>query len=290
MGSAQYAYELSRLALADTDGVAAVIRVFMDESGVHDGSPVVSVAAYFGRPKAWKAFTKEWNLAKRPIRIFHAADCANFEGEFEGWEEDARNAFVAKLLPVLPKHQISGLSVSFRLQDLKEVLEPHPHLMRLFGNPYTACFRISTRLIVDFIEDSGSNEMLAFVHEQNDYQQEAIDAFNFVERNRNKHYGPMSLTFGSKEKYVPLQAADVLAYESNKKVRNPGGEWRRSLAAMNPNGEHCLLLYYPKERLHKLVESLRGAQQEAMSLTEPFSLYGKVPTFMKPKRRRSKGG
>jgi len=288
VGSARYAYELSRLALADADGIAGVIKVYMDESGTHEGSPVVAVAAYFGRPKTWMAFTKEWNIAKRPINVFHSVDCANYEKEFEGWNQERRDPYVANLLPVLARHKIAGVSVSMKLQDLKEVLEPRPDLMQLFGNPYTACFRITTRLIVEAVEAMGSNERLAFIHEDNDYQHEAIDAFNFVKSTRDKHYGPMTLTFGAKDQYVPLQAADVLAYESNKRVRKPESEWRRSFTAINPGDTRCTVLYYPKDKLSKLIESLERAQREAKTLPEPFSLYGKVPTFLQSKQSRKR--
>src|SRR2546423_288143 len=83
VGSSLYVWKLSRTALADRDGIVVVLRIYMDESGLHHGSPVVTVGGYYGRPKAWKAFTREWNAAKRPIEIFHSADCANLKGEFE---------------------------------------------------------------------------------------------------------------------------------------------------------------------------------------------------------------
>jgi hypothetical protein len=61
----------------------------------------VSVGAYLGTQRTWRDFTKDWNVAKRPIRVFHAVDCQNLRGEFDGWTGDERNAFVTNLLPVL---------------------------------------------------------------------------------------------------------------------------------------------------------------------------------------------
>ena len=60
---------LSRAILASTKGMVAVFSVYLDESGTHDGSPVVTVAACLARPEQWGEFTTEW-LA-RPI---HGAD------------------------------------------------------------------------------------------------------------------------------------------------------------------------------------------------------------------------
>lgn len=58
MGNAQLVYEMSRMALCEADGNVIAIKVAMDESGVHDGSPVLTVAAYVARPEQWRNWTK----------------------------------------------------------------------------------------------------------------------------------------------------------------------------------------------------------------------------------------
>ena len=54
-------------------------------------------------------WTKEWNRTKRPIKVFHSADCANLAGEFKDWDKAKRDEFVATLLPVLPKYRLLGV-------------------------------------------------------------------------------------------------------------------------------------------------------------------------------------
>ena len=43
-----------------------MLKIYMDESGTHDGSPVVTVGAYMARPKEWAGWTTKWNIAKKP--------------------------------------------------------------------------------------------------------------------------------------------------------------------------------------------------------------------------------
>ena len=69
------------------------------------------------------------------------------------------------------------------------------------------------------IEEYGSNERLAFFHERNDYKQEVMRSFDYVLVQRRQHSSEMTLAFGSKTGYTPLQAADILAYEGNKLMR-----------------------------------------------------------------------
>jgi hypothetical protein len=101
MGSARLVYEMSRLALCEADGHVIVLKVAMDESGVHDGSPVLTVSAYVGRARQWEAWTKLWNVTKRPIKVYHATDAANLRGEFESWSEPQVTELVKKLLPLI---------------------------------------------------------------------------------------------------------------------------------------------------------------------------------------------
>ena len=112
----------------------------MDELGIHDGSPVVTVGSYVATPKQWKLWTKDWNAAKAPIKVFHASDCEALVEEFKGWDEERRNKFVANLLPVLPRFKLKGLVVGINLNDYNAALKGRDDLRKLLGTPYTACF------------------------------------------------------------------------------------------------------------------------------------------------------
>ena len=138
MSSAQHVWEFSRAFLSDRDGYVAVLNVFMDETGIHDDARMVAVGGYISRPKHWRAWTKDWNRAKRPIKVFHATDCANFRGEFEGWTKEQRDPYVANLLPVIPAHELAGIVIGVQLEDLAAGLKDHPELIEMFGAPYTA--------------------------------------------------------------------------------------------------------------------------------------------------------
>jgi len=94
-------------------------QVFMDETGIHDGSPFVAVAAYVAESATWVGWTEQWNIAKQPIKVVHAADCANLKGEFEDWTKEQRDAFAAKMLPILPAHKLVGLIFAIQMDDLR---------------------------------------------------------------------------------------------------------------------------------------------------------------------------
>lgn len=267
MTSARDVYELSRAVLAEGngDGWIAVLRVYMDESGTHDGSPVVAVGAYVALPRVWRDWTKVWNRRKRPIRIFHSNDCANFWGEFEGWDKERRDPFVAQLLPTIPEHQTAAFVAGIRMDDFREVCRSHPHLAKVIKTPYTACFQWVVQDILRFLNAHSDLQKLAIFHENNEYMAEATHCFDFVKRFDNRGR-KMTLAFGSKEDYVPLQAADVLAYEGNKRFRNPTGPKRRAWTAINPKGTNRSSLYFDKAKLVEFAESVNGMGDAEMAL------------------------
>src|SRR5579884_3589755 len=122
MSTAQLVYEMSRMALCESDGNVVVIKVAMDESGVHDGSPVLTVAAYVARPSQWRDWTKRWNAAKRPIKVYHAVDSANLAGEFKGWTPDERDAVAICVLDALHDADIPGVVIGLHMDEYRKAI------------------------------------------------------------------------------------------------------------------------------------------------------------------------
>ncbi len=258
MTSAGDVYDLSRAILADHDGYVAVLKVYMDESGIHDGSPVLTVGAYVARPHVWRDWTRLWSVRKRPVRVFHSTDCANLRGEFKGWTPVQRDAFVAQLLPVIGDANMLSFVSGIRVHDYDGVLRSYPWLERFLGTPYTACFQWVVHEIVDGFRRNGVNDRIAFFHETNQWKQEALDCFDYL---KSEYYRDesLSLTFGDKSDYVPLQAADVLAYEGNKRLRDVKRPDRRAWTAINPNADKRLTRYFNTESLTSLAKGVQNS-------------------------------
>ena len=253
MTSVRQVAELSRTILAGHRGSIAVFKVYLDESGVHDSSPVVAVGGYIGRPPAWRDWTKKWNQAKKPIKIYHATDAQNLQGEFEGWTNERVGALAAKLLPIIDQSQIGALSISLDLVEFNRALAGKDHLKKLFGEPYVACFQWCIQAFLNIAYEGGNKERIAFVHEVNAYQGQALEAFSWIKENTNMGNNAISLTFGAKSDYPPLQAADILAYETNKRLRNVERPERRAWTAL---GGSKFALAYGKKNMDELVTAL----------------------------------
>jgi hypothetical protein len=233
-----------------------VLKVAMDESGVHDGSPVIAVAAYVARPRQWQDWTKRWNVAKRPIKVMHAVDCQNLTGEFKGWLKEQRDELVKRILPVIADIDIPGVVVGIQMHEFEKALAGRDDLRPIFGTPYAACFQWVVQIIMNFALGALNTERIGFVHELNDYRQEALESFNWIKKHGNPLGNIIGLQFAEKKDYVPLQAADILAYEGNKRLRDPSRQERRAWTALDPDKTRIFAAYYGRDNMADLISRL----------------------------------
>ena len=272
-----------------------MIKVYMDESGTHDSSPVVVVAGYVGRQEAWRAWTKRWNIAKRPIRVVHAVDAAALKGEFKGWTHQEVGALAAKLLPIISDSEIYGVVVSLDMIAFKAAMSSRDDLRPYFGTPYTACFHWLVQIVMNLAQEAMNKERIAFYHETNQYRGEAIQSFRWIQENGNRGGNRISLTFGGKEDFVALQAADTLAYEANKRLRDDDRPDRASWVAL---GATRFVTRYSSENMGELVtilEQIRDGKQNSInpgfgwnrSVTAGRSTSLGIHGGQRPQRKRS---
>ena len=256
MSRAREVLGLCRAVLSGRRGVVVAVKVFLDESGVHDTSPVVTVAAYMARPKQWESFTKAWRLAIRPAKVYHATDAANLRGEFRGWSTAQVAATCARALPIINQNVMVGIAAGIQMNDFREALKDRPDLLRIFGSPYGACLHWVMRTLLDRKVRSGNREIISFFHEQNSFAQEALNTFSHMKDTYGQSCGSMTFAFGSKEDFIPLQAADILAYEANKRIRAHDTPNRRPLDVLGANDGRLLIMSYDQRNLPSLVDVL----------------------------------
>jgi hypothetical protein len=238
-----------------------VLKAFMDETGIHEGSPIVAVSAYVAESATWRRWRRKWDAAKAPTKIIHAADCANYKGEFKGWTRERRDTFVAKLLPILPAHRLVGMVFAIQMEDLKEALKGSEELLELLGNPYTCCFQWALMSIMVLAAHHGAGKRIKFIHEINDYKGEAIKTFEYVNEHHNPQHIAVTLAFGTKADNSQLQAADVLAYEAAKFLKDPVRPPRRSWLALEPD-RTIIWHRFGKENIANLVAELRNFREK----------------------------
>jgi uncharacterized protein DUF3800 len=203
-----------------------VLDAYMDASGLHDGSPVVSISGFVADESTWVEFTGAWDAvlhrSSRPSRLtrFHAFDCARYEGEFF----DARWSFAERLLlygdltEVIRKSAIRPVSSSVITECFSQISPEELELLQRGENRLGTPLDLATHMILQqtstCARDSGPGQTVNIVFDQD--RKEVEEHFlEFVKQYAGGYYlGDIftAVGFEDSRNVLPLQAADMLNY------------------------------------------------------------------------------
>jgi len=192
-------------------------NAYFDESG--KDSPVLVVAGYLATEPTWRKFIKKW---VKPLTrdgatvISHATDLEAGRGQFtkeKGWSDDRRAIVREKLISVLEGNLRLGIYTSLVVDDYERMITGARR--EHFGTPYDFCVKNCLRHISMLCQEMHQLEPVAYIVELGGGKQRRLqEAFNreFNHEPTRKLFRLGSLTFETKERAVPLQSADMLAY------------------------------------------------------------------------------
>ena len=202
-----------------------MLDAYFDDSGTHQGSPAISVAGYMSTPDRWKRFESEWRetLDAYGVEFFHMTDFASGMQQFKDWPRAKREPRLNKLI------SISNRNVLFSTASVVPA-EVYDASLRHLSHPYDIAARQCLVMALGYARQAKLAGTISFVFESG-----TRGAHNFLAAYQAIHekyrarldLGPLS--FADKKKCLPLQAADILAYELHKEIpRHRGTDLRPS--------------------------------------------------------------
>jgi hypothetical protein len=193
-------------------GAAAVLEAYFDESERKGGT--FCVAGYaFAKPQV-KKFTKEWSRLFSGIKGgLHMVDLVHGRKAFEGTKIEERNRFLVEAVKIINERMSVGVAISCKLAEVKEHA---PAWVSGFGHAYPLCCHLAMTSLGAYLKQQQSPETVAYVFESGHafegearkFMTEAVTHAALKESYR--HFGD---SFLQKSDAVPLQAADLLAWE-----------------------------------------------------------------------------
>jgi hypothetical protein len=215
-----------------------VLHAYLDDSGSHAQSPVLILAGYFGSETQWNKFDRRWRNAidTEGLKEFHANRFwAHYTGkpipEYKGWDKRRCNQFIVKLVGIICSHRIFPVSSTVVMQDWGAL--PKDERAVLTGAGYDDSGKLTSlgapnkSYFVPFLWSVHSalrycnpGHVMNFSFDRNDFiSGYATNYFRIVK----KPWAPQSpklgeLFFVDSERSSPIQAADLLAYETHKYI------------------------------------------------------------------------
>jgi Protein of unknown function (DUF3800) len=206
-----------------------IIDVYMDESGTHDSSEMMTIGGLVGRPNHWHYFDRRWAkmLKKRSIPYFHTKSLLDTHKPFKGWTRAQKAELINRAGDIQQKQTMFGFSTALRRSDYEEFYKSGERPKKIpLDSLYGLCFRYCATWLPSILEASlGTKDFeINFIMEAG--HKNAGDALRVFNQIKNEADNPAifkSLTFRNKES-LGLQGADYVAHATWLVESEPGVE------------------------------------------------------------------
>lgn len=187
----------------------AMLTAYFDESGSSHTDKVFVVAGYVSSVNNWEKFEKRWTELLRQYEIskLHRSELENFQGEFKTWNPEKRARFLRSAHAIIKAYTYVGIGSAI-LKDHFAHGE-NKILLEKVGGPYTWCIHECLVAIRYWRENRSNRTPIRCVFEKGLSGKSNLE-FTLGSLLRECHIDGWS--FESKN-CIPLQAADVVAYE-----------------------------------------------------------------------------
>lgn len=202
---------LALLEMLGDKPVAVVQLSYFDESERESGT--LCVAGYaFAAPQARK-FTKEWSRLFDNHGGFHMKHFAHRRGRYTGMSDAEHARMMREAVRIINSRMTAGVAVSCSVPEMRAV---SPIWIRGFGNAYPVCCHWAMVALATLLKRVGVIDPIAYIFEKgHPHEAEAryFVATASLSPELKKYYRHHSDAFVPKSDAVPLQAADLLAWE-----------------------------------------------------------------------------
>lgn len=220
--------------------MVAMLIAYLDESYNHrteknPNDPLIyTVACCVSTRERWSRFSKQWKSALRSMGLdhFHMTHFENRKGDYEHWGDLTRHAFFRRLKIIIKENVLYTTTLSVNCADYDELIKGE--MRTEWGKTY---YGFDVRLILkhlgEWADETGYQGTIHYVFAELNKQGSELDRIFRLclsrpdVRERYRLHGMW--TKGLMRDVVQLQAADVFAYELNKRAVNHFGTGKKTV-------------------------------------------------------------
>jgi hypothetical protein len=200
-----------------------MLTAYLDDSGTHDDSEVVLWAGLCANHFQWALLAELWQQqlkapcpGKEPIAKFHMTECYSRRGEFSGWNRTETDFLANEFTDIILRAGIYGYAFATPHKDWDELITGDVRV--IFGDAEGFCVRNCYVQITKWAREKAYyDRKLTFVFDSRPHREaESSMLFLFHKQfSEENERGPEleTLTFASSKELLPLQAADLFAWE-----------------------------------------------------------------------------
>jgi len=199
--------------------VIAMLGAYFDDSGTHDHSDIVVVAGIFGTgwqitslERVWRSHLERPLGYMRPLRRFHMTECHESRGEFLGWKRTETDYFCHQLRSAMIESHVAAYGIACARKDWDDLVSGD--MQAILGSPEGLCIRNVFVRCLGYLQAQYFDPQVTFVFD-NRPSTTVRDAKVVFETFQSWVQEPklMGIEFSSSFNVLPLQAADMVAWE-----------------------------------------------------------------------------
>ena len=224
---------------------------YFDESGMHGGANITSIAGYVATQETWVALEADWKvemaiLADKGVKNFHMNNAIIGTDEYLNLDHFHRFAHIKRVSEILANSDIQAIGVWVDNNEWAQVA-PKTKFFKSFPNPYSFCFEHIVHYLRMWAMQNANGESVVPVfawHQEHSPKMTALYGAQTWYRDVLA-----AISFGFPTHIIPLQAADFIAHQLNYDTLHVNyHDWTianggRTLAfdnATKRNGKHML--------------------------------------------------
>jgi hypothetical protein len=194
-----------------------MLNTYLDETG-HSKDELqkfVGMAGLIAPEAYWTYLEGEWKGILRFFNIpyFHMKEFAHSEGVFKGWkgDEPRRRDLYGVLLKTITLAEARPIGSIVPMDIFRKLTKEQ---QGFFTDPYYLCFQGCITYLEEYLKVVSREETIALImSEQMEFKNFAQELFDFIRREFEFAQRIDSPVFRDMRRIVPLQAADIVAFE-----------------------------------------------------------------------------
>ncbi len=198
--------------------MAREFAAYFDDAGHPDNQDLVLIAGFVSGKDQWLKFEDEWHNALQQCglprdTVFHMTDllAGAPKSPFAGWTDHQKHRLLEKLVHIAAIRTVKHFSETVFMDDYRAVNDEFA-LEEFHGAPYGLAGRNLLMRLKHWLEKQGPDaRLLIFFEDGTKHKGDLLD--------NCRRDGLPTPAFAKKRELVPLQAADLLAWEIAKHMR-----------------------------------------------------------------------
>jgi hypothetical protein len=242
----------------------AFLKAYFDESdrSKSGGVPIFAVSGLVFKKNKAEGFVREWREMLGGIACFHMTDLVARREEFKNFSQADSAEMLKRAVSIINRYRLLAVSCSCSVEDFDDLRRAKK--FHGFSSPYAICAHTCMTLIGNFLRYKKDPAKVAYFFEAGHLN--SPDAEKLFSRARETSeiesaFRYRGHSFVAKPDAVPLQGADLLAWEYAKFQDETEHQFKRaaraSYAALrDSDGNSFIAVHRDKDDLQSLMDRL----------------------------------